>query len=488
MKRWFKNTDDKNQSTDTRKKPAPEPVNADMDRNRRYIKEELHYSEDLHERTLSFANKQAGVYFFIDSVTDSDKLSNTLRSIYNRPLKNPDEVMSSINSIQVVDLSQAVARLIQGETILFFHDHPVCFSINTRLAIQRDVSQPESEQIVRGAHNGFVENIATNVYQVRHLIQQPSLTVRYEYLGKDKHTKVAIVYVDGLCDMHILEETRNRLRNIDTARLISSAVVEEHLEDHPYSPLPQYMSTERPDRCALNLLQGKIVLFIEGEAIALVLPVTFFSFYQSNDDYNSRWYAGTFFRLLRLFSFITAVTLPGIYIAIISFHYEIIPYGMTFVFKDAVEMIPYPPLIEAFFMELTLELIREAGVRLPSPIGQTIGIVGGLVIGDAVVNAGFVSSVMIIVVALTAISSFVVPANEMNMSIRLLRFPVMIMASLAGFVGIVFCLTLYLIHLCKLTSLGKPYFYPFAPFDPKGIWNEILRLPHVKPSQGSKLS
>ncbi|PYZ94197.1 spore germination protein [Salipaludibacillus keqinensis] len=460
----------------------PKPTNSVLNTNRVFIKETLNYTEDLTENELQINQDTDCLLMFIESLSDEEKLEKNFYSKWENVYSTWDleKVLKNMDAIKLLHVSDAIPHLLEGKSILFIDGFEYCYSLNSTKVIQREIGQPDNEQVIRGGHQGFVEKMIVNIYLLRQLVHHPQLTVRYEHIGEKKNTKLSLLFIEGIADKEQINEIGRRLAKIKTNKLISSGLIEEYLEDSPYSPFPQYMSTERPDRCALNLLDGKIIIFIDGESTALILPITFFSFYQSNDDYNSRWYAGSFYRLLRLFSFITAVTLPGVYIAIISFHFEIIPYGMTYVIKDAVELIPYPPIIEAFFMELTLELIREAGIRLPSPIGQTIGIVGGLVIGDAVVNAGFVSSIMIIVVALTAISSFVVPANEMNMSIRLLRFPIMIMASLLGFVGIIFCLNLYLIHLCKLTSLGQPYFYPLAPFSFKGLLKDIVRIPHTK--------
>ncbi|WJH35313.1 spore germination protein [Paenibacillus sp. CC-CFT747] len=199
--------------------------------------------------------------------------------------------------------------------------------------------------------------------------------------------------------------------------------VEQTLEEFPYSPFPQIINTERPDRLTSNLMEGRIVLLMNGSPVGLIFPISFLSLYQSPDDYNNRWLVGSFFRMIRLFSFVTAITLPSLYIAVVSFHFEVIPNELLFPLKSSVQDIPFPPLVEAIIMELTIDLIREAGVRLPTSIGQTIAIVGGLVIGDAVVKAGLVSNITIIVVALTAIASFAVPSSDLSGTLRILRFP-----------------------------------------------------------------
>ncbi|WP_051314665.1 spore germination protein [Alteribacter aurantiacus] len=475
----------KNSQNDTRILEPPEtptfPASLDIDKNRVYVKETLHYTEDLVEKKVVTNHNKILYFLYLETVSDTKDMNEyfyrNLREINSD--EHLERVLTDRDSAKLLHLSDAIAEMLSGKSLVLIENTHYCFVLSTNSVIHRDVGEPDNEQVIRGSHSGFVENLSVNLQLVRNLISHPSLVVKYTTLGEVSKTKTAVLYMDGRADSNVVEEIHRRLKKIKVEKLMNTGIIEEYMEDNIFSLFPQYISTERADRAALNLIDGRVIIMTDGDPTVLVLPVTFFSFFQSTDDYNSRWVAGNFFRFIRVVSFLLAVTLPGIYIAIITFHFEIIPFGMTYVIKDAVEHIPYPPLIEAMFMELTLELIREAGIRLPTPIGQTIGIVGGLVIGDAVVNAGFISSIMIIVVALTAISSFVVPIHEMSMAMRLLRYPIMIMASLLGFVGIVFCLTIYLIHLCKLTSLGKPLFYPFAPFNLKGLMNRFVRLPHT---------
>ncbi|MBM7097162.1 spore germination protein [Bacillus sp. H-16] len=486
MKSFFKAFENqKKQKADTKILEPPEtptfPVSFEIDTNRVYVKSTLHYTEDLVEKKVTTGHNKTVYFLYLEPLSDTKDMHeyfySKLRKI--RSDENLHRTLSDMDSARLVHLSDAISEILSGKSLVLIENTDYCYLLSTTSVIHRDVGEPDNEQVIRGSHSGFVENLSVNLQLVRNLISHPSLVVKYTTLGEVSKTKSAVIYMDGRADPIVVEEIHRRLKKIKVDKLMNTGIIEEYMEDNIYSLFPQFITTERADRTALNLIDGRVIILTDGDPTALVLPVTFFSFFQSTDDYNSRWVAGNFYRLIRVISFLLAVTLPGIYIAIITYHYEIIPFGMTFVIKDAVEHIPYPPLVEALFMELTLELIREAGIRLPTPIGQTIGIVGGLVIGDAVVNAGFISSIMIIVVALTAISSFVVPVHEMSMAMRLLRYPIMIMASLLGFVGIVFCLTVYLIHLCKLTSIGKPFFYPFAPFDWKGLMNRFVRLPHT---------
>jgi spore germination protein KA len=253
--------------------------------------------------------------------------------------------------------------------------------------------------------------------------------------------------------------------------------IEEFIENTSYSPFPQTLSTERPDRVMGNLMDGRIALMSEGSPTALILPVTFFAFYQSPDDYNARFISGTFIRMIRLISFIIAIVLPSFYIAVAGHNFEVIPDQLLLPLKTSVNNIPYPPLFEALFMVLTIELIREAGIRLPTPVGQTIGIVGGLVIGNAVVMAGLISNIMIVIIALTAVSSFVVPSNAMSTAVRFLTFPLIFMSSMFGFVGIMFSLLFLLIHLCKLESFGTAYLAPIAPLNLDNLKDAFVRIP-----------
>jgi spore germination protein KA len=227
-------------------------------------------------------------------------------------------------------------------------------------------------------------------------------------------------------------------------------------------------------------MEGRVAIMVEGSPTALMAPSTFFMFYQAPDDYNMRWYTGTFVRLIRLASFIIAIGLPAFYIAVVAFHFEVIPDELIMPVKSSINEIAYPPLLEALVMVIIIELIREAGIRLPQPIGQTIGIVGGLVIGDAVVRAGLVSNLMVIVIALTAIASFVVPSNELSTSLRLLTFPLIILAGSLGFVGIIFGMMMILIHLTRLESFGTPYFAPIAPLRLKDLKDTFIRMPIYK--------
>ncbi len=367
-----------------------------------------------------------------------------------------------------------------GETIIIRLQTYEMIRLKSPDFVHRTPDEPENESVLRGSHEGLVESFDSNVSLIRKRIKNNKLIVKKMVLGKETKAVAYYFYVDDVVDKGALKTVEERLQSIDLDMFYSVGQLSDYLDDQVWSPFPQLLNTERPDRVVANILEGKIAIMTDVSPTALIGPVTFFSFYQSPDDFNARVLVGTFYRIMRIFSFLAAIFLPAFYIAIVSFHFEVLPLELANKVKSDINQIPYRPLIEALIMEITIELIREASVRLPKSIGQTIGIVGGLVIGESIVSAGLVSNLMVIVVAFTAISSFVVPSVELNTSIRMLRFPFMLMAALFGFFGIVIGTFLLVIHLLNLSSLKRPYFSPIIPFEPKELHKIFFRAPHYK--------
>jgi spore germination protein KA len=378
------------------------------------------------------------------------------------------------------DNEKLIDYICNGETLVLLLQKQEMIRLSSPEFVHRTPEEPDNEQILRGSHEGLVENFDSNVSLIRKRIKNNKLIVKKLTVGKETKTEVYYFYVDDVVDREALKTVEERLNAIDIDMFYSVGQLSDYLDDQIWSPFPQLLNTERPDRVVANILEGKIAVMSDLSPTALIGPVTFFSFYQSPDDFTSRVLIGTFYRIMRMISFLTAIFLPAFYIAIVSFHFEVIPLELANKVKSDINQIPYRPFIEALIMEITIELIREASIRLPKSIGQTIGIVGGLVIGDSIVSAGLVSNLMVIVVAFTAISSFVVPSVELNTSIRVLRFPFMILASLFGFFGIVIGTFLLVIHLMNLSSLNRPYFSPIIPFQPKELHKIFFREPYYK--------
>ncbi|WP_349769324.1 spore germination protein [Bacillus sp. NTK071] len=467
-----------------RNKPYQIPTSAEshdafwtLKENKHYLKEAFYHTQDLKFREVVIQNV-ACLICYLDPLVDEDKLQTTImKPLMERNELNVGHIVTSKEIRQSNNLLKAVSALTKGFVVFLTEGVQNFYLLEAFSSDTRAVTEPVNEQVVRGSHEGFVENIVQNLQMLRRRIENPNLVVKFFKVGKSTDTKLAIVYLQNLANPELVAEVERRINAIEADSIQTPGYVEEFIEDAPFSPFPQMLSTERPDRLTAHVIEGRVGLFMEGSPSTLIMPVTFFSFYQSPEDYNSRWYIGSVLRIIRITSFIFALALPSIYIATVSFHSEILPAELILNIKSSLENVPFPPLIEALIMQITLELLREAAIRLPGPIAQTIGIVGGLVIGTAIVEANLVSNMMIIIVALTAISSFAVPSYEMSMSIRLLGFPLMLLSATFGFIGLVFGLSLILIHLCGLETFGTPYFSPLAPFRFNELKDSLVRLP-----------
>ena len=447
------------------------------------LQKAFNHSSDFTVRQVDWREGTSAILCFYTSLVDAKEVQRVLDTIYARLDTNkPFWSETLITTLEPFSLPLAIEHICNGETLIVIPETGEMLSLTVVNQVQRNPDEPNNEHVLRGSHEGLVESLETNLALLRKRIHNPALVVKSFSIGKETNTKAYYLYIDGVIKPETLDEIEKRIDAINIDYFYSVGQLSDELEDSVWSPFPQLLNTERPDRVMANLVEGKVVLLTNISPTALIAPVTFFSFYQSPDDYNGRVLVGTFYRIVRLMSFIAAVFLPAFYIAIISFHFEVLPLELSNQVKNDVNEIPYRPLIEALILEIIMELIRESSIRLPQSVGQTIGIVGGLVIGDAIVSAGLVSNLMVIVVALTAISSYVVPSVELNTSIRMLRFPFMLLASLFGFFGIVIGVVVLLIHLINLSSLKQPYFAPIVPFQPKEIYKVFVRGPYFKPT------
>ncbi|MEG0383738.1 MAG: spore germination protein [Solibacillus sp.] len=432
-----------------------------------FIQNSLVHTEDLIIQHLS----ETESLFFIESLVDSKEISD---KVLTRIMNRDNEIVCDK---KITNLYEMTNLLLDGYTFFLSESMTFAAGFNSSAQEKRSIQEPLSEKILKGSHAGFIENLDTNIQLVRKAIKNPKLMVRYMTLGERSRTKVAVIYIEDLANDDIINELFRRLTYAKVDYIQSPGHIQEFIEDETYSPFPQMLNTERPDRVVANLMEGRFAIIADGSPTAMIAPINFFAFIQTPDDYNNRWLIGSFLTLFRTMSIMIAIGLPSLYIAVVSFHYEIIPFELVLALKGTLEFVPVPPIIEAVSMLIILELLSEAATRLPSPIAQTIGVVGGLVIGTAVVEANLVSNSMVVVVALTAVASYALPITEMGTTIRLLSFPLMVASSLFGLVGIVFGLMVIFLHLCKLESFGTPYFTPLAPFRLSENKDTIIRLP-----------
>ncbi|MCF8564295.1 spore germination protein [Alicyclobacillus tolerans] len=379
------------------------------------------------------------------------------------------ESASTLGQVVKYIMEQYVILVVEGE------DEAAALSAVSRR--DRSIQEPDTESVIRGPREGFNENIGTSISLVRRRLPTPDFKTENMQIGLYTKTDVVLCYVQGLADPEVLQEARERLGRIQMDGVIDSGYLEEMIEDNPYSPFPQIQNTERPDVVAASLLEGKFAILMDGSPFALVAPVNLWSALQAAEDYYERYMIVTLLRFLRYMFLNFALFLPSLYVAITTFHQEMLPTKLLFSVAAAREATPLPAVMEALIMELSFEALREAGVRLPKAVGSAISIVGALVIGQAAVAAGMASAPMVIIVALTGISSFVIPRYNFAISIRMLRFPLIVLAGSLGLFGLVMGLIAIAIHLCSLRSFGRPYLSPVSPLDGAGIMDTFIRAP-----------
>lgn len=428
---------------------------------------------------------------YLDGMTDSDMLHKTvlkpLMNNQNTAVNGPDGSVSFdhiVNSLLVAadlriveDYKQIMSGLLYGDAVVLVDGHKKALLVSIKGFNTRAVSEPVSEGLVRGPREGFTESLRTNTVLVRRRVQSPNFIIEQMTIGRVANTNVAIGYVRGIVDPKLVEEVKKRLSRIQIDGVLESGYIEELIEDSPLSPFPQVNNTERPDRVAQAVMSGRVAIFTDNTPYVLIVPAEFVSFMQSPEDYYGRYILGCFVRWLRYFALLVSLLLPSLYIAVTTFHQEMIPTPLLVRIAASREGVPFPALVEALLMEVTFELLREAGLRLPRPVGQAVSIVGALVVGEAAVSAGVVSHLMVIIVATTGIASFVNPSFNMAISMRILRFPLMFLAGTLGLFGVMAGLLMILVHMCSLRSFGVPYMAPLAPYHRSGMKDVFIRAP-----------
>lgn len=378
------------------------------------------------------------------------------------------------------NLEDATASLLAGNSILLIDGESKAYKIATKGYPNSGVGQAESEKVIRGSKEAFSESEKANTALIRKRIRDTRLKVEERKMGVRSATNVALVYMEDLIYPSILENIKERLDSFVIDGIPDSGIIEQMTENTWYSPFPQFQTTERPDKAAMAILDGRIVLVSDNSPVALILPTDYNSFLQTTDDYYERFEIVSLTRLIRFAAALMAVFLPGLYLAVTNYHTQMLPTDLILAFAKAREGVPFSSLTELLLMELSFELLREAGVRLPGPMGNTIGIVGGLIIGQAAVDANIVSPIVVIVVALTALSSFAIPNEEFSSGFRLLKFGMIFLCSWLGMYGLLAGSFLILIHLSNLKSFGIPFLTPYVGSDLNDYQDErdaLIRVP-----------
>lgn len=379
-------------------------------------------------------------------------------------------------------IEDAANGLLAGESILFIEGFDRAVKIPDDGYPNMGISEADSEKVVRGSNEGFCDSVKQNAALIRKRIRSPKVKVKQVKEGVRSNTNVYIVYMEDLVYPGLVDTIEEKMKGFEIDGVLDSGVIEQLTEEKWYSPFPQFQTTQRPDRAAMSILEGRAIVISDNSPIALILPTDYNSFIKTSDDYYTRWEIASFERLLRYVASFFAMTLPGLYLAVTNFHTQILPTTLLLSFADARKGVPFPAVIEVLIMELSFELLREAGVRLPGAMGNTIGIVGGLIIGQAAVDANLVSPIVVIVISFTALCSFAIPNEEFATAFRILKFAFIAICAWLGFFGLLSGLLLVLIHLSHLKSFGIPYLMPFVGADLNDyederdfLWRQPLR-------------
>ncbi|WP_261132996.1 spore germination protein [Bacillus sp. Marseille-Q3570] len=407
-----------------------------------------------------------------------------LPAIKAAPLKDLEEIKHAVPVEKLVitnDLERIRKSMMQGNIMIQMNDHDEEVLLLPAVTVEtRKVSIPEVEFSVVGPKEAFVESLDTNINLLRKRLPLPQLTVQELTIGKLTKTRVAVMSIDGIANKENLNTVLQRLNGLEYDQIIDSSFITQMIADNSNSPFPQFLDTERPDRVAEVLVEGKIAIFIDGSPHVLSCPTTIVEFFSASDDYFLPWHLASGFRLIRLFAVIFSVLSTSLYVAVLTHHPEMIPDDLFATIVSSRADIPFPPIGEVIILELAIELLREAGARLPAKVGQTIGIVGGIVIGTAAVEAGLTSNVLLIITALAALASFTTPVYQIGNTIRLIRFPFLLGAQLYGLTGVSMTMAFFIGHLIKLQSIGRPFFAPLYPLRFRDLKDAFIRLPFNK--------
>lgn len=407
----------------------------------------------------------------------------------------------SQNSIKAESkFSSIIPAINSGFTCVLVDTLDQAFCVEAKGYETRSISKPENEIVVRGSQEAFVENIRTNTSMIRRIINNENLVIEQLSLGKVTKTTVSFCYMKNIANEDLVNEVRFRLSNIDIDSIINSGTIEQLIQDSSSILFPQTFATERCDRACNNILEGRIVILVNGNPYALIVPAILIDFITSPEDINLKHQYGNLIRVIRSIAFFVAMFMPALYVAVTNFHQELLPTDLVFAISAMRRSIPFPVIVELLIMEISFELIREASLRVPAPIGSTIGIIGGLILGEAAVSANLVTPLLIIIVAVTGICSYAIPDFSLNFTIRTFRFMYIILGYIAGFLGISFGMFIQLILLSNLQSFGASYFSPYLPptnkntdssFFIKPIWKKENRssfLNTKRPVQENKVS
>lgn len=470
----------------------PQALSTSLRVNLKCLKDLLDQSDDIvfREFLIGSEPEQRAAIIYVEGLVDKQLLNNdVLESLMfgtrevdglsgtpSQILERIERAFITIGHIRRANtLEVVIDSFLTGETALLVDGCDEALIISTRGWSTRAVEKPETEVVVRGPREGFTETLRTNTVLLRRRLRTPNLVIETMKIGRHTRTDVSIAYIRGIVNPSLVEEVKRRLSRIEIDAVLESGYIEEFIEDAPFSPFSTVSNTERPDVVAAKMLEGRVAILVDNTPFVLLVPMVFIESFQIPEDYYSRPWLSTLIRWLRFIGFAVSALGPATYVALTTFHQELVPTPLLLTMAGAREGTPFPAVVEALAMGLVFELLREAGVRLPRQVGQAVSIVGALVIGEAAVSAGLIGSPMVIVVAVTAIASFVVPP-QIDVGV-LLRLFTTVLAGVLGAFGITIGILAVLVHLASLRSFGTPYLSPFAPTSLGDLKDTVIRAP-----------
>jgi spore germination protein KA len=415
------------------------------------------------EFIISSSNQSAALFFY-GSAVDHNKVESTIiKPLLEEGGREVREtiILESLDAVH--DFGDVCECMNKGDAVLIVNNRAEGFALNVANFEHRGIEKAENEVLVKGPKESFTESAIVNLSLLRKRIFDADFIAESVPIGKRAKSEVTLIYIKDIASEEVLNEVRDRITNINVDSVRSIEILEQFIEDRPYSLIPSMLYTERPDRAAAHIDDGYVVLVMENSPAALVLPVTFWSFFHSPEDHYSRLLYGNFSRLIRFLALFITLFISSLYIAVTNFHEEMIPIDLLLAVAGAREQLPFPLVFEVVMMEFAFELIREAGLRIPSPLGPTIGIVGALILGQAAVEANVISPIVVIIVALSGLSSFAIADVSLNYAIRMIRFLFIFAAATYGIFGLIGAFLLWLMYAVSIKSFGVPFLSPLSP-------------------------
>lgn len=441
------------------------------------IKEQLEDIDDVIIKDIMVGQERATL-IFLKTITNKAVFQETILD----PLDNmrsgyEDNKLKLGEVVEPNGLPELIYDITWGYTVLVLHKDNKIIKIDTKNAPNRSISSPENETTVLGPSDSFTEDLDQNIGLIRKRIANSQLKVKNLILGTETRNEVSVLYMADIANKENLDRVIYRLNNVEFQGLWGISTLKQMLEDKPFSPFPQLGLTVRPDNVVSALLDGRIIILLNSSPEAITAPITFFEMFSSTEDYYGRWPTITLLRLLRFGGFFLTITLTPLYISLLTYHPEMLPTSLLTLLIESRMKVPFPPVIEVLIIEIVIEVLREAGARMPTKIGQTIGIVGGIVIGTAAVDAGLASNILIVLVSLSALLSFLPPSFLMSNSSRVIRYIFIITSGFFGLYGQLLILAWLMAHLANLTSLGTPLMAPVIPRTYSDLFDTIFRAP-----------